>query len=485
MASKGKRGRKRPSQKKTVKRSKGKAARARTRVGVTRGYQFSSSQEVLRKRPRYLVIFNKESEGNLRCLHRCLKANDATAPDLRADRVGLLVSGRSEDAPVRLYKRLAIAAADLDDNEVKSLSATGEVRAVVRNERRTVPPPGWDVSMKVSREPEPNINSYLRGMRDAASAALAFQMDEAQGPLSYSAPFPAQTLPLREVAQAAHSWCLNLIGITPGYSGATGLGVKVAVLDTGIDLSHPDLAHLVAVEDNRRSFVADGQVQDGNGHGTHCAGIIAGPIQSVGQTRYGVAPDVTLLVGKVLDDQGSGYDDQILDGIDWADDNGAKIISMSFGSYRAPQEAYSDAYERVAEVLREQGVLLVGAAGNGSGRPFFTTPVENPAACPSIMAVAATDRYRRIAHFSSRQMDSIGEVNISAPGVDVYSAFTGGGFRRESGTSMATPHVAGVAALYLELNPGLSAEELWRRLQDAAMPLGDRRDFGYGLLRAP
>jgi subtilisin family serine protease len=191
-------------------------------------------------------------------------------------------------------------------------------------------------------------------------------------------------------------------------------------------------------------------------------------------------------VGKVLSDAGSGFSDWILDGIDWAADNGARVISLSCISSRAAGQSYAVVYERVAEnLLRSRpGTLLLAAAGNSSERPWYTRPVDNPAACPSLLAVAAVHRARRIASFSSRQMDDIGEVNLSAPGVAVHSAWTGGSFRTLSGTSMAVPHVAGVAALYLEEQPTLSGTDLWWALQRRAVPLGDARDFGSGLVQA-
>lgn len=275
------------------------------------------------------------------------------------------------------------------------------------------------------------------------------------------------------------------MGIDEGYQKATGKGVKVAVLDTGIDLAHPDFSGRFPGVANTASFVPGSpSAQDGNGHGTHCAGIVAGPQRSSGGIRYGVAPDVTLLVGKVLSDEGSGYDEWILNGIDWAVDQGASVISMSLGSPRYPNQPYSQAYETVARLLLNEGVLIVAAAGNDSYRPFFIAPVENPAACPSIMAVAAVDRFRQVAYFSCAQMDNIGEVNVSAPGVDVHSSWTGSTFNTISGTSMATPHVAGIAALYVELHR-LSGRQLWDKLERTAYPLPGRQDYGAGIAQAP
>jgi subtilisin len=184
-----------------------------------------------------------------------------------------------------------------------------------------------------------------------------------------------------------------------------------------------------------------------------------------------------------------GSDDHILDAMDWASLNGAKIISMSLVSEkernRSINNPSSEVYERVASILLEQGTLVIAAAGNSSARPQFTCPVDNPAACPSIMAVAAVDNYRKIARFSCAKMDKFGTIDISAPGVGVYSAYKNQSFLSESGTSMATPHVAGIAALYFQLYPNLPARKIWDKLVSNALPLGSREDYGNGLVQAP
>ncbi|MBC7807611.1 MAG: S8 family serine peptidase [Akkermansiaceae bacterium] len=329
------------------------------------------------------------------------------------------------------------------------------------------------------------LQAYLRGMRDAIDAVLRFQggSPETQMPL----PLPDSGGMMGIQQDNSHSWCLSLIGIPPGYKRATGKNVKVAVLDTGVDLLHPDFAGRFTEDVNARSFVEGESVQDGNGHGTHCAGVVGGPARSSSGRRYGVAPDTDLMVGKVLSNAGSGFDDQIIDGIDWAADQGAEIISMSLGSLRSVGVAHSTAYERIAAVLlqSEPSVLIIAAAGNESARPFSLAAVGNPAACPSIMAVAAVDQLRRVARFSCAELDTIGPLDVSGPGVAVFSAYKDGGFTSISGTSMATPHVAGVAALYRELDPSLTAARLRQQIMTRLTPLGIRRDFGQGLVQAP
>jgi subtilisin family serine protease len=361
---------------------------------------------------------------------RVSRARDGTAV-FRARRLGL-------GAP-RVYERLGVAVAELDHDQIGRLERLDSVAAVVPNTRCFVP----------------------------ASA----EAEKATAGGSRQAP--------------AHSWCLDLIGVSPDLV-RLGRGATVAVLDTGIDLAHPDLSKRLRENGRAASFVPGESAHDGHGHGTHCAGVVGGPRCSSSGTRYGVAPEVRLLVGKVLSDLGTGFTDWILEGIDWAAANGARVISLSCLSNRSAGEPHSVVYERVAEslLMSSPGTLLLAPAGNASARPWHTQPVDNPAACPSLVAVAAVRRGRQVASFSGRQMDETGEVNLSAPGVNVHSAWTGGGFRSLSGTSMAVPHVAGVAALYLEERPTLSALELRRALESRARPLGDSRDYGRGLVQA-
>ncbi len=284
------------------------------------------------------------------------------------------------------------------------------------------------------------------------------------------------------VDEQTFTWGLQ--AIRANLSHLTGRGVKVAVLDTGVDTDHPDLAGCI---EETMSFVLGESVEDGNGHGTHCIGTVAGPAKPHQGPRYGVACDARILAGKVLSNRGSGADGQILAGIAWAISRGARVISMSLGAPVRPGELFPQTYEILARRALERGTVIVAAAGNESNRPPVIEPVGRPANCPSILAVASLDRALTPSFFSNGGINGQGgEINLAAPGRDVRSAAPGGGYQNLSGTSMATPHVAGVLALLSEAHPNVSAADLVARLKAGAFPLAQPvRDVGHGLLQAP
>ena len=276
------------------------------------------------------------------------------------------------------------------------------------------------------------------------------------------------------------TWGLRATGADT--ASATGRGIRVAVLDTGMDLEHPDFAGRSITSE---SFIAGAPAQDGHGHGTHCIGTACGPAEPSDGRRYGVAVEAEIFAGKVLSDAGSGSDAGILAGIEWAITNGCHIISMSLG---ADVPEVSAAYEAVGRRALEVGCLIVAAAGNNArrsaGDPGF---VGRPANSPSIMAVAAVDADLQIAEFSAGSNPVPGgQVDVAGPGVAVYSSWPMP--RRNhtiSGTSMATPHVAGLAALWAQQG-GPTAKELWDALLDAVRELElPAADAGAGLVQAP
>ena len=314
-------------------------------------------------------------------------------------------------------------------------------------------------------------------------------------------------------AAATATWGVK--AVRADTSPFTGAGIVVAVLDTGIDATHPAFAGVTLVE---RDFTGEGN-GDQHGHGTHCAGTIFG--RDVQNTRIGVAPGVTkALIGKVLGANG-GASDEIVNAIQWAVDQGAHVISMSLGMdfpgfveflveseglpIRSPRRSRSRATGRTSRCSSGcrslvtaigpfgQPALIVAAAGNESGRdatPPFEIACAPPAVSEGLVSVAALGQVGStldVAPFSNTN------AIVAAPGVGVTSAKTGGGLVSMSGTSMATPHVAGVAVLWAEkiLSQGpLRATEWMARLiasgtRDGLKPGIDPNDIGSGLVQAP
>jgi subtilisin family serine protease len=223
-----------------------------------------------------------------------------------------------------------------------------------------------------------------------------------------------------------------------------------------------------------------------HGHGTHCIGIACGPLHPTGAPRYGVAHDAEIYAGKVLGDDGFGTDRSIIAGMDWAIEQGCHIISLSLGAATTLGEQPSEDYEQIGQVCLDAGTLVVAAAGNESARPGRISPIGSPANASTVMAVAALDKGFRPAVFSCGGLNSGQEVDIAAPGVDILSSIPGGQYDRWDGTSMATPFVAGVAALLAQSDPKYRGWSLWARLQQLVRQLKQpSRDVGKGLLQAP
>ncbi len=262
--------------------------------------------------------------------------------------------------------------------------------------------------------------------------------------------------------------------------------VQVAILDTGIDLDHPDLAANI-----KWTFDATGRnnPDDKNGHGTHVAGTI-GAIRD-GNGVVGMYANVEIYAIKVLDNGGSGSWDWLINGIDaamrgpdgiigTADD--ADVISMSLGASSDPGTAVHD---KIIEAYN-MGIILVAAAGNeGDGDPS-TTELSYPAAYPEVIAVGATTKDDTLASFSNTGSF----IEFVAPGYQIYSTYRNGKYDTLSGTSMATPHVSGLIALYLAMNGGdksKTPDQVRSWLQSNALDLGPSGwdpGFGYGLIQA-
>ncbi|HEX8862900.1 MAG TPA: S8 family serine peptidase [Actinomycetes bacterium] len=260
-------------------------------------------------------------------------------------------------------------------------------------------------------------------------------------------------------------------------AGLDGRGVRVAVLDTGIDATHPDLAGSKVVD--QANFSDSPGAGDHVGHGTHVAATIAGTGVASHGARKGVAFAASLLNGKVLDDDGFGTDDQVIAGMEWATAHGAKVVNMSLGSFDA-----TDGTDPVSQALNQltasSGTLFVVAAGNAGPDAQSVTA---PGAADAALTVGAVDVHDRLAEFSSRgprDGDFAMKPDIVAPGVDIIEARAAGTslgepvdqlYTKLSGTSMATPHVAGAAAILRQQHPGWSPAQVKAALEDTAAVL--------------
>ncbi len=254
--------------------------------------------------------------------------------------------------------------------------------------------------------------------------------------------------------------------------GNTGEGVDVAVLDTGVDLQHPDLDDRVVAS---TSFVPELDVTDRQGHGTHVASTIAGTGEASGGAERGVAPGARLHIGKVLDNEGSGQESWIIAGMEWAArEQHAKVVSMSLGG--GPTDGTDPISQSLNELSAETGALFTVAAGN-AGPGYYTASA--PGIADAALTVGAVDGADKLAEFSSwgpRVGDGGLKPDITAPGVDIlaarsqYAAEGTGYYQLMSGTSMATPHVAGAVALLAAQHPDWTGQQLKDAIVSSANP---------------
>lgn len=296
-----------------------------------------------------------------------------------------------------------------------------------------------------------------------------------------------QPLPDVDYFGNANDWGLNSVFAPEAWAaGYTGQGVTVAIVDSGVQLDHPDLADRLwanveetandGIDNDGNGFIddvfgwdfveGDGVPQDGSGHGTHVAGIVGATNNEFGVT--GVAHDVELMVLRVLDDQGSGSSFSVGQAIRYAVNNGADIVNLSLGA------ADSRTIRNAIEYAELHDVLIVVASGNAAaGEPGFPARYSNTRT--NVLSVGAYNEDLRLASFSNRVGDSEA-VQIDAPGVSIYSTLLDGRYGFLSGTSMATPYVSGVAALVMSANPDLTSAQVRQFLTEGAKEIAEGSD---------
>lgn len=268
-------------------------------------------------------------------------------------------------------------------------------------------------------------------------------------------------------------WGVGRIKADQAWPFTTGLAIKVAIVDTGIDLDHADLKYNIKGQVNTINPLK--MADDDNGHGTHVAGTVAAVNNSIGVV--GVGPKISLYAVKVLGKSGSGWLSDIIEGLDWCVSNGIQVVNMSLGS-STDNLSFHEAVIRVYEA----GIIQVVAAGNNGST---TGEVSYPARYPEVIAVSAAQKLSDgslvMAPFSS----SGPEVDLIAPGASIKSTYKDGYYKTLNGTSMAAPHVAGVAALTLAVKGPKTPEEMQSHLKNTAENIRlSSQQQGAGLVRA-
>lgn len=426
---------------------------------------------------RFIVIF-KEEASEAKTMHNTLREitnvnSIASSSDYEN---GVVTTEALSSNEITHFERLGIAIVS-EGSALESLSASvseadSPIMSIEPEYFSFLSDDGLTVQQAVDF-------NYLRGYRDAVNhlyEKLIGQSSDAITDADISAVFS-------DTAQ--FTWGLQATGVN--LSSFSGQGIRVAILDTGFDFQHPDFLGRTIISETFTNF----PVQDIHGHGTHCVGTACGPKRpATGVRRYGVAYNSQIYVGKIFNhDQPKprAPNGSIIAGIDWATGKGCQVVSLSVGS---PINQQLVQFEEPIRRALNAGTLVVAAAGNNATRPANPGFVERPANADAAMAVAAVDNRLRIASFSGRSSTITGEggkVNIAGPGVSVFSSVPVGNGRHIflDGTSMATPHVAGIAALWAE-STGLTGVALWNRLIQSALPLSlPTADVGSGLVQAP
>lgn len=390
------------------------------------------------------------------------------------------------------FESLGVSTIELSEDEVTKLSAKEGVLAVEEDlemfaltSDETDEEQFSDFFMNSGENMETfetDGNDFLKGYNKALLDVFAsiLENNSKKSTAGFTPPLSPESV--TPFAPQPIPWNITMVKAPLAWRrGITGNGVNVAILDTGI-ARHPDL-----VISGGASFIPGStSFNDGHGHGTHCAGIVGARNNTIGVV--GVAPNSRLFAVKVLNDNGSGQSSWIIAGMEWCIRNRMKVASMSLGVANAPIVAFATAVKR----CQDNGVTVVIASGNsfGTSFPWVCAPANSvltgqPNASP--IAVGAIDSRSVIAGFSSRGVRTSpwNPVWCVAPGVSINSTYLRNGYRAMSGTSMACPHVAGLAALIIQRYSGITTANVKRRIVTTCTDLGARsydQTYGYGLI---
>lgn len=446
---------------------------------------------------RFLVLLGEDVRGDAPDFFKKALGMRAVSTS-EAREGGVLSDEQLNRADAVVFDELGVAVVSGNQpqlQQISSLRTTGSERspiALMEPERFVYAASSLRPRLRREGEPKSDLNEsrvsleYLRGYQDGVNHLIDSVL-----PYEGARDMPVQ----REVAEAADEsrFTWGLAATNVNNSTFSGLGIRVAVLDTGIDFQVNEDGETIYHLDYQgrqivhNSFVPDESASDGDGHGTHCIGTACGPADQTIHPRYGIAHEAEIFAGKVLTNKGWGIDEWMLAGINWAIRNNCQIISMSIAG--EPGGTYSQVFEAAARRALSRGALIVAAVGNDSRRDAgILRPVTHPANCPSIMAVGGIDSQFRMYNRSNQGLNTDeGKVDIVGPAVDIYSSYPmPKRYERLSGTSMATPHVAGIAALLAEANQGARGQALWNLLVQTAKALDlPESDVGAGLVQAP
>ncbi|WP_185290250.1 S8 family serine peptidase [Chryseobacterium lactis] len=413
---------------------------------------------------RYIVLLQHQQKTSLKKVEKELEVSITSSEFLSKENRSYEIIDQDNGV---LYKNLGILVVDNMDEE--------QLKSAMKNESNPI------VYYEKEREFFSADELQLITELKKQSAGLTEKISELEKYI-FNKPLPQKSMVEME-------WGLKAIGMERAQY--TGKGVDVCILDTGLETSHPDFS---SEEIEGKSFI-DGEDwnRDPNGHGTHCAGIATGNIRSDTGKRYGIAGGCNLKIAKVLSDSGRGTTSSVIDAIDWAITKKFRILSLSLASPVNLNDQPSVLFETIGQRALENNCLIIAAAGNDSNRPQIPQPVSMPANSKSILAVAAVDGQMRVARFSNAGLNPStgGNVDVCAPGVDIMSAYPKNSKNKKffyyamSGTSMAAPHVSGLAALYMEQFPEKSAKEIWELIENKARPIEGikYRDIGNGLIQ--